>query len=102
MGGPTNPTFCLFLKAQLSQALEELGSQKQRADMVSPGHALGSLCAEGGRAGCLGPAQGVPVPHDVSCRPVWALAATSLLVRNAAGAELARGLEAESWLPETD
>lgn len=50
MGGPTNRAFCLILKAQLSQALEELGSQKQRADMVSPGHALRGLCQrEAGR-----------------------------------------------------
>lgn len=33
---PTDSAFCLALKAQLSEALEELGSQKQRADMVSP------------------------------------------------------------------
>lgn len=29
-----------FFQAQLSQTLEELGGQKQRADMVSPGHLL--------------------------------------------------------------
>lgn len=34
-GRPTDPAFCLVSKAQLSQALEELGGQKQRADMVS-------------------------------------------------------------------
>lgn len=72
-GGPTNPAFCLVLKAQLSQALEELGSQKQRADMVSPGHALQGLCAQGRPREFLS-------PRDVSCRPVWAPGATSLLV----------------------
>lgn len=33
--GPLTP-LCLVLQAQLSEALEELGGQKQRADMVSP------------------------------------------------------------------
>jgi hypothetical protein len=33
---PTSDPLCLVLQAQLSQALEELGGQKQRADTVSP------------------------------------------------------------------
>lgn len=38
---PTDATFCPVLKVQLSQALEELGGQKQRADAVSPRGARG-------------------------------------------------------------
>lgn len=39
----------LILQAQLTQALEELGGQKQRADMVSPEMVLSCHCVAKGR-----------------------------------------------------
>lgn len=45
--------FCLFLKAQLSQALEELGSHKQRADTVSP-CPMPHVCASSRKKPALG------------------------------------------------
>ena len=53
-GRPTDPAFCLILKAQLSQALEELGGQKQRADMVSPSVVVFVATGSSGW-GCLRP-----------------------------------------------
>lgn len=102
---PTDSAFCLVSKAQLSQALEELGGQKQRADMVSPQAAPFGVSVHtgkpgGGRLGSWAHMEGlVPIMmYPVSPWQPWSL----LVVRNTVGAERTQTLEAESWLSETD
>lgn len=102
--GPLTP-LCLVLQAQLSEALEELGGQKQRADMVSPEtHAL--LWVPGARAkpglGRLRSwALGRSCPHpDLLCSAEYgSLTAMVLLVIRNTGTERAWGLGVESWRP---